>query len=282
MASPSSEPRRDPDDVTRRRRRVPIRVLLVAVLTLVVVPAGAVATTPFTDVDAGSVHATGIGWLVDAGVTAGCTPTEYCPSANVRRDQMATFMHRLSGNAPATPPSVNAAALEGRSVASLQEIALQLEGMQLGGGAIVELAGTLDRGIRLPEAQSVPSFASSVVVPAAKEPAQAVYLDVYWHIDQASCSVSLRDNFVRVRRVGTVSAPSFALVPDGGLPTLVAPATPGETTMTRYRFNSGIGLHPEAGDAIAFGLFRATAGSVNQPDTCTQDMIVTGMAIRFG
>jgi hypothetical protein len=82
----------------------------------------AYAAAQFEDVIPGSTHAAGIDWLVGAGVTAGCNPagTLYCPGDGVTRAQMATFMHRLSGNAPGVAPSVDAATVEGFTAAELQ------------------------------------------------------------------------------------------------------------------------------------------------------------------
>jgi hypothetical protein len=48
---------------------------------------------PFTDIG-GSVHAGAINAIYEAGITTGCTPTRYCPSEAVRRDQMASFLAR--------------------------------------------------------------------------------------------------------------------------------------------------------------------------------------------
>lgn len=42
-------------------------------------------------------------WLAESGITTGCAPGKYCPTANVRRDEMASFLARgleLSGPAP--------------------------------------------------------------------------------------------------------------------------------------------------------------------------------------
>jgi hypothetical protein len=82
----------------------------------------AYAAAQFEDVTPGSTHAPGIDWLVGAGVTAGCNPagTLYCPGDGVTRAQMATFMHRLSGNAEGIAPSVDAATVEGLTAAELQ------------------------------------------------------------------------------------------------------------------------------------------------------------------
>ena len=87
--------------------------LVLMVLALLAVPATATATHIFGDVSDTNVHAAGIEWVKDAGVTVGCTATEYCPGDPVTRAQMGTFMYRLSGNDPATPPSVNADLVDG-------------------------------------------------------------------------------------------------------------------------------------------------------------------------
>lgn len=48
---------------------------------------------PFSD-DEGSVHEADISALAEAGITAGCSPTRYCPSDPVTRGAMAAFLHR--------------------------------------------------------------------------------------------------------------------------------------------------------------------------------------------
>lgn len=66
----------------------------------------------FDDVNEADTHADGIKWLVDNGITTGCDADSFCPGDSVTRAQMATFMHRLSGNS-AVLPSVNAKTLDG-------------------------------------------------------------------------------------------------------------------------------------------------------------------------
>jgi hypothetical protein len=104
--------------VSTRVRRA---LLLVFAGSLALVAAGAVgalAVARFSDVPASHPHAAGIGYVADTGITVGCGGGRYCPGDPVTRAQMATFMHRLSGNA-STPPSVNAAALGGVDAAVL-------------------------------------------------------------------------------------------------------------------------------------------------------------------
>lgn len=108
-------------------RRMILLILLTAVVAAVVAAlstmAALAASDRFNDVASGHPHEEGIGFVADAGVSIGCTSDggSYCPDDEVTRDQMGTFMHRLSGNDPATPPSVNAAALDGMSASDLQD-----------------------------------------------------------------------------------------------------------------------------------------------------------------
>lgn len=127
--SPSPTVTADPDELeppilslttspTRRRLAVPA---IAAAGTLVLGAAtGVAAADRFADVDSGNVHAPGISWVADNDVTAGCRADAYCPTDPVTRGQMATFLHRLSGNAPGTSPSVDAATVQGLGPDDLQ------------------------------------------------------------------------------------------------------------------------------------------------------------------
>ncbi len=80
---------------------------------LLSIPLVAAANHIFADVDHGYVHAPGIEYVADNGITAGCGDgTNYCPNDPVTRGQMATFLHRKSGNAPGIDASVNAASID--------------------------------------------------------------------------------------------------------------------------------------------------------------------------
>jgi len=76
-------------------------LLIVAAFALFLVLVAAIAAAGFTDVADDSVFVADIQWMKDAGVTKGCNPPtndKYCPSANVTREQMSAFMHRLAVN----------------------------------------------------------------------------------------------------------------------------------------------------------------------------------------
>ncbi|WP_211262361.1 S-layer homology domain-containing protein [Nitriliruptor alkaliphilus] len=91
-------------------------MLRTATLTVVLlsVPAAALATHVFSDVPHSHPHAKGIGYVSEAGITQGCDGSRYCPGEGLTRAQMGTFLYRASGNDPDTPPSVNAARLQGQ------------------------------------------------------------------------------------------------------------------------------------------------------------------------
>lgn len=109
--------------------------------------AGGFAT--FTDGPFG-VHEAGVDWLSRSGVTAGCTPDRYCAGDPVTRAQMATFMHRLSGNASGTARSVDAATVGGRSASELAVINgfVQVTESARRTEAVVDLTATCPSGTR--------------------------------------------------------------------------------------------------------------------------------------
>ena len=110
-------------DSTSRAWRRPRRLLTIALAAIAMTSmatVGAIAgSTLFTDVNPGATHEEGIGWLAQSGVTSGCTANEFCPGDDVTREQMATFLWRLSGNADGVDPSVDAAKLEGLTLAEV-------------------------------------------------------------------------------------------------------------------------------------------------------------------
>jgi hypothetical protein len=109
-------------DTSRRRSRPVGLVTVTAVAGLVTALTGVAAlAVSFGDVPPGHPHEAGIEFMRESGVTIGCGDgTNYCPADAVNRGQMGTFMHRLSGNAEGTPPSVNAATVMGLGPDDLQ------------------------------------------------------------------------------------------------------------------------------------------------------------------
>ncbi len=56
-------------------------------------PSAEPQATPFTDIGSSPFRAD-IEWLYGSGITAGCSPTSFCPDAAVTRQQMASFLSR--------------------------------------------------------------------------------------------------------------------------------------------------------------------------------------------
>lgn len=82
---------------TANVRRDEMASFLARSLALTGTPANA-----FTD-DDGNTHEQNINRIAAAGLTSGCAPGLFCPTANVRRDEMASFLARaldLTGSAP--------------------------------------------------------------------------------------------------------------------------------------------------------------------------------------
>jgi hypothetical protein len=83
----------------RGLRPGPRRLTLAVALVIAVVagPAVVLAAHDFTDVPTTQTFHGQIGAVKDAGITAGCSPTGYCPDAPVTRGQMAAFLRRGLG-----------------------------------------------------------------------------------------------------------------------------------------------------------------------------------------
>ncbi len=105
----------------RTRMRTVTLLVAVAALTAITTVAAMAGSSQFADVDAGATHEDGIGFMAETGVTAGCSPGFFCPQDDVTREQMATFMHRLSGQADGVDPSVDAATVQGMTVQEIQD-----------------------------------------------------------------------------------------------------------------------------------------------------------------
>lgn len=91
----------------RTRRRGRSLPLAVVALLVALAPLAVLAATPFNNLT-GGVHDANIDAIDQAGVTKGCVPDmSYCPTANVTREEMASFLARLGGLG-SNPPVANA------------------------------------------------------------------------------------------------------------------------------------------------------------------------------
>lgn len=166
---------------------------IVFVTAAVVAPTTALANHVFDDVADDDVHALGIEWASDNGITAGCGDgSGFCPSDPVTRAQMATFMHRLSGHAGGVDASVDAATLNGMTAAELAGP----------GSAGVHLdAGVIDRAFS--------SVVPSVLPTIESASAEGVEIDMGSDMTERIVVCSVDTNAVATRdAVCTVSTPS--------------------------------------------------------------------------
>lgn len=105
---------------TSHVRTIVATAVVTAALT---VPTAVYASHRFSDVPTNHPHHDSISWLAEQGVTTGCEGDRFCPEDPVTRAQMATFMRRL-----ATDPTVNAATLDGATVADIvQRVTTDIE-----------------------------------------------------------------------------------------------------------------------------------------------------------
>ena len=95
-------------------------LLIIGIVVGLMIPAMAIAADRFNDVPDTDPFHSDIGWLADAGVTAGCNPPlndEFCPEDPVKRKQMAAFMRRFAAYLGAEDGTVseadNAGTLDG-------------------------------------------------------------------------------------------------------------------------------------------------------------------------
>ncbi len=101
LSGASAESRRS------RPQRRRLLLLLPLVVLLALVPVSIRAANPFNDLT-GSVHDPNIDAIYNAGITTGCVPNvSYCPTANVTRQEMASFLARAAGLGT-NPPVANA------------------------------------------------------------------------------------------------------------------------------------------------------------------------------
>ncbi len=129
-----------------RRRSLAILAMTIALLAF---PLGALASHQFGDVpDSNPFHAD-IDAVADAGVTSGCGGGNFCPSANVTREQMAAFMNRLGALAPGKTPVVNATKIDGFSSADLNRVGFSVNTLLID-PALAPTTGSLFRSVAVP------------------------------------------------------------------------------------------------------------------------------------
>ena len=65
----------------------------------------ATVSAGFDDVPVDAIYGPAVDWLVETGITKGCTTTTYCPASTVTRAEMAAFLWRLEGLPKGSTPA---------------------------------------------------------------------------------------------------------------------------------------------------------------------------------
>jgi hypothetical protein len=124
-----------------RLRRSTSVIALVGLM--IALPMAVSASHQFTDVPTSNTFHANIGNLFDARITTGCTPTTYCPDANVSRGQMAGFLNRGLGRGAGISEEVLDDDWAGLSDGVVQSLTVRAGGVS-GGYASLLATGTLN------------------------------------------------------------------------------------------------------------------------------------------
>lgn len=80
-----------------KRDRLRLQTAVGALFLVLLVPVvGQAAASRFVDVSPENPLAVDIEWLESHGITIGCSPTQFCPTDAVTREQLAVFLHRFA------------------------------------------------------------------------------------------------------------------------------------------------------------------------------------------
>jgi hypothetical protein len=111
------------------------------VTVLLAVPTVALASHNFADVPDSNPFHTNIARVYGARITAGCGGSNYCPSANVTREQMAAFLARTGGRAATSAGWGTGVPVTG-AITDLEVLTIRA-GDVSGGTAVVLLTGSI-------------------------------------------------------------------------------------------------------------------------------------------
>lgn len=108
--------------------------ILLAVVLMLGLPMGVFASDRFADVPTTSIFHANINAIAGAGITLGCGTPNYCPSANVNREQMAAFLHR--GFARTGNGSFNVVPVDGDGTTNNDASVLTIKAGEATGGTV--------------------------------------------------------------------------------------------------------------------------------------------------
>ena len=170
--------------------------------------------------------------------------------------------------------SIDAAALDGHSLAELSQIGIPLSALQLFNGATLNMDLSDDSGLVLPDGS--PWFYFSFVIPLGMGHPFEPVVDLYVSSLDTSCTIGMQENGSQWFRVGEVEGPRrrFEQQPK----TVSLGADPSTTHRMTWRLEAPTiePSRPMGGDAVHLGFLRN--GTL---DTCTDEAIIEAVVIRF-
>jgi hypothetical protein len=116
------------------------RWLIAAAVAALVVPTAAFANHQFTDVPTSHTFHGDISDAKNAGLTSGCSPTTFCPDANLTRAQMTAFLNRGLGR---VAQGALAASLSTGTAAPMGTVTIKA-GNVTGGTALVFVSASIN------------------------------------------------------------------------------------------------------------------------------------------
>ena len=126
---------------TRRPRIRRSTILIVVAVAALAFPLGVLANHQFTDVPTGASYHDEVEELVDAGITAGCGGTNYCPTSAVTRGSMAQFLVRGLGSVAQSGAELVGSIVDTDEIADVASVTLDVPGVS--GTQYVQVQGSV-------------------------------------------------------------------------------------------------------------------------------------------
>jgi hypothetical protein len=174
-------------------------------------------------------------------------------------------------------------------------ISLNPYGAYLHNDAFFNMGGGAFGGLHLPDRTGTtrPNFSLGFTIPPDYASGTPLTVRLVWHTAATNCTIVLSENFLSIARpgrthVGGYQVASGLTILGGDVLTAPATATMSQEVLVRMTSPTEdpppLGEQPlppillEPGDAVLFGLFRATdAGN----DTCTDAMVIQSVSVTY-
>lgn len=166
------------------------------------------------------------------------------------------------------------------AAAGKRSFSLDPYGSRTDNGASRELGTFGTGGIVLPDSGN-PDFGFGFMIPAPYKKNSPIRIILFWSTQDANCGIVLEPEYVERTRVGhvaTTGISSGGLVPEDSSTVLAAPAVGSTGASKAYLLNPEQGFTQENNDAILLAFARNDG---NSNDTCTSDLVITGIKIEY-